>query len=64
MTSRFGGYEEQEFIADLYDVTYAHLKDIGFYIDYSRNTEGRILIVSDPMLATGGSLVATIKGLF
>ncbi len=27
------------------------------------NPEGRILIISDPMLATGGSLVAAIKGL-
>jgi len=35
-------------------------------LDYisSPNIDGRVLIVSDPMLATGGSLVASIRGLF
>lgn len=45
---------------------YTKNEDFTIKLDYisSPNTEGRILIVSDPMLATGGSLVATIKGLF
>lgn len=30
----------------------------------SPGIEGKILIVSDPMLATGGSLIASLKGLF
>jgi len=45
MTSRFGGYEEQEFVADLYDSFYDHLrtKDINFFISYSQKSNGRTL---------------------
>ena len=45
MTSRYGGYEEHEFIAEYYDSAYDHLrlKDIEFFVDYSRGTGGRTL---------------------
>lgn len=41
-------------------------EDFTIKLDYisSPNIDGRILIVSDPMLATGGSLVASLRGLF
>ncbi len=59
----FFDYAENAFISAYrkYDA------DEGFVIklEYvsSPTTESRILIISDPMLATGGSLVAAIKGL-
>jgi len=43
MASRYGGYEDQEFVAEFYDPAYAHLKDIDFYIDYSKKAKGRTL---------------------
>ena len=45
---------------------YTKNEDFTIKLDYisSPNIEGRILIVSDPMLATGGSFVAALKGLF
>lgn len=41
-------------------------EDFTIKLDYisSPNIDGRILIVSDPMLATGGSLVASLRGLY
>ncbi|MEE4260217.1 MAG: uracil phosphoribosyltransferase [Bacteroidales bacterium] len=45
---------------------YAKNENFTIKLDYisSPNIDGRVLIVSDPMLATGGSLVASIRGLF
>jgi len=45
---------------------YTKNENFTIKLDYisSPNIEGRILIVSDPMLATGGSFVAALKGLF
>ena len=45
MAGRHGEYETQEFIAELYDVTYENrsLKDVDFFVEYSRKTKGRIL---------------------
>jgi SAM-dependent methyltransferase len=45
MPDKYGGYETQEFIAELYDVAYESRsgRDIGFFIDYSKKTKGRIL---------------------
>jgi SAM-dependent methyltransferase len=45
MTSRYGGYEDQEFVAEFYDAAYERIrpKDINFYIDYAREAGGRTL---------------------
>ncbi|MCB2208113.1 MAG: uracil phosphoribosyltransferase [Bacteroidetes bacterium] len=45
---------------------YTKNENFSIKLDYisSPNLDGRVLIVSDPMLATGGSLVASIRGLF
>jgi SAM-dependent methyltransferase len=45
MASRYGGYEEYEFIAGFYDPIYEHrvTKDIDLFIDYSRKANGRTL---------------------
>jgi uracil phosphoribosyltransferase len=45
---------------------YTKNENFTIKLDYmsSPSIDGRILIVSDPMLATGGSLVASIRGLF
>jgi uracil phosphoribosyltransferase len=45
---------------------YTKNENFTIKLDYmsSPGIDGRILIVSDPMLATGGSLVASIRGLF
>lgn len=56
MPSRFGGYEDLEFVAEFYDPAYAHLKDIDFYIDYSRRANGRTLELG---CGTGRVLIPT-----
>ena len=43
MVSRFGGYEDQAFIAEFYDFAYTNRQDIDFFIDYSRRAKGRTL---------------------
>ena len=45
MVSRYGGYEEQDFIAGFYDSIYEHRVtwDIEFYIEYSKKAGGRTL---------------------
>ena len=45
MPSQYGGYEDQAFIAELYDHIpgYAGRPDQGFYLDYARSAEGKIL---------------------
>jgi len=59
----FFDYAENAFISAYrkYDAA----EDFVIKLEYvsSPSTESRILIISDPMLATGGSLVAAIKGL-
>lgn len=56
MASRFGGYEEQEFIAELYDLTYANRQDVDFFVDYSGRASGRTLELG---CGTGRVLVPT-----
>lgn len=58
MPSRFGGYEDQEFLAEFYDLTYAdrRRKDIGFFADYSKKSKGRTLELG---CGTGRVLVPT-----
>ncbi|GMV94294.1 MAG: methyltransferase [Candidatus Hydrogenedentota bacterium] len=43
--SKFGGYEDQPFLAELYDQlpAYAARKDIAFYVDYARSVNGPVL---------------------
>lgn len=59
----FFDYAENAFISAYrkYDAA----EDFVIKLEYvsSPSTESQILIISDPMLATGGSLVAAIKGL-
>ena len=45
MPSQYGGYEDQAFIAELYDHIpgYAGRPDQGFYLDYARAAGGKIL---------------------
>lgn len=58
MASRYGGYEEYEFIAGLYDPIYEHraIKDIDLFIDYSRKSNGRTLELG---CGTGRVLIPT-----
>jgi SAM-dependent methyltransferase len=45
MPSQYGGYEDQAFVAELYDHIpgYAGRSDLDFYLDYARSAEGKIL---------------------
>ena len=43
MDSRSGGYAYEEFVAELYDLTYSNRKDIDFFVDYSLRMKGRTL---------------------
>jgi SAM-dependent methyltransferase len=45
VASRFGGYENLEFVAESYDPVYEHLRreDIEFFIAYSQRARGRTL---------------------
>jgi SAM-dependent methyltransferase len=45
MSSQYGGYEDQAFVAELYDHIpgYAGRPDQDFYLDYARAAEGKIL---------------------
>jgi SAM-dependent methyltransferase len=57
MSSRFGGYEDQEFIAEFYDAVYVNKrKDIDFFLDYSRIANGRTLELG---CGTGRVLIPT-----
>jgi SAM-dependent methyltransferase len=54
----YGGYEDHEFVADLYDAVYDDLprKDIEFFVDYSRKAGGKTLELG---CGTGRVLVPT-----
>ncbi len=56
--SKFGGYEEQPFIAELYDFMpgYTDRPDLDFYLDLSRSTDGKILELG---CGTGRVLIPT-----
>lgn len=43
--SKYGGYEDQPFLAELYDQLPAYIarKDIAFYVDYARSVDGPVL---------------------
>jgi SAM-dependent methyltransferase len=58
MTGQYGDYEYQEFVADFYDTAYDHirLKDIDFFVDYSRKSGGRTLELG---CGTGRVLIPT-----
>ena len=49
MSSRFGGYEDQAFIAEFYDTVYEYrgLKDAEFFADYSKKSGNDELDNSD-----------------
>ena len=58
MTGRFGGYEDQEFVAEFYDPVY-ELRvptDTDFFIDYSQKAKGRTLELG---CGTGRVLIPT-----
>ena len=56
--SRYGGYEDQEFVADFYDAMYDNLarQDIEFFVDYSRKAGGKTLELG---CGTGRVLIPT-----
>ena len=58
MASRFGGYEDLEFVAEFYDPAYEHNgpQDIDFFIDYSSKAGGRTLELG---CGTGRVLIPT-----
>jgi len=58
MSGRYGGYEEQEFIAEYYDTLYAarNARDVDFFISYSRRAKGRTLELG---CGTGRVLIPT-----
>jgi SAM-dependent methyltransferase len=43
--SKFGGYEDEPFLADLYDLVpaYSNRQDLGFYVDLCRSGGGKVL---------------------
>ena len=58
MTSRYGGYEEREFIAAYYDTAYDERRqqDIDFFVEYSRQAGGSTLELG---CGTGRVLIPT-----
>ncbi len=58
MKSRYGGYEDQEFIAEFYDLVYQVRgpNDIDFFIDYAKKAKGRTLELG---CGTGRVLIPT-----
>jgi SAM-dependent methyltransferase len=58
VASRFGGYEDQEFVAEFYDPVYGYRgpKDIDFFIDYSKRAKGQTLELG---CGTGRILIPT-----
>jgi SAM-dependent methyltransferase len=58
MPDKYGGFETQEFIAELYDVIYESrsAKDVGFFVDYAKKAQGRTLELG---CGTGRVLIPT-----
>jgi SAM-dependent methyltransferase len=58
MSSRHGGYDYREFVAEFYDAAYqtARQKDVDFFVDYSRRADGRTLELG---CGTGRVLIPT-----
>jgi len=58
MTGRFGGYEDQEFVAEFYDPVHDKLrqKDVKFFIDYAKRVKERTLELG---CGTGRILIPT-----
>jgi len=58
MVSRYGGYEEYDFIAGFYDPVYENrvTRDIDFFIEYSKKASGRTLELG---CGTGRILIPT-----
>ena len=58
MTNKFGGYEDQEFVAEFYDLVYEKFgrKDINFFTNYSQKSGGRTLELG---CGTGRVLIPT-----
>jgi SAM-dependent methyltransferase len=58
MENRYGGYDQQAFIAEYYDATYnaGPVDDIPFFVDYARQAKGRILELG---CGTGRVLIPT-----
>lgn len=54
--SRFGGYEDNEFLSEFYDVSNQDLKDVDFLVDYARKANGRTLELG---CGTGRVLIPT-----
>jgi SAM-dependent methyltransferase len=58
IAGRYGGYEQQEFIAELYDAANErrNKRDVDFFIDYARQTKGKTLELG---CGTGRVLIPT-----
>jgi len=56
--SRFGGYEDQPFVAEYYDFNpvYAERPDVEFYVDFARSAGGKVLELG---CGTGRILIPT-----
>ena len=56
--SKYGGYEDHEFVADFYDAMYTNpaRRDIDFFVDYSRKAGGKTLELG---CGTGRVLIPT-----
>ena len=56
--SKFGGYEDHPFLAELYDFTpnYAKRPDVDFFLTYSRSAGGKTLELG---CGTGRILILT-----
>lgn len=56
--SKYGSYEDNEFVAEFYDIVYSHIRpnDIDFFVDCSRRSGGRTLELA---CGTGMILVPT-----
>lgn len=54
--SRFGGYEDNDSLAEFYDVSYSTRKDIDFFVGYSRKVRGKSLELG---CGTGRVLIPT-----
>jgi SAM-dependent methyltransferase len=56
--SRYGDYEEQPFVAELYDASYMERGDVDFYVELAKKSRGRTLELG---CGTGRILVPTAR---